>query len=79
MEHRMKTEYAAHGGSAAALSGLAEAAGLPLSAVCELAVKGELMTLFRNGETYRHRAAPEPPRSPRHAQIAMWRKRLGPL
>jgi hypothetical protein len=70
-------EFATAGASAVALRGLAEASGVPLRDVVELAAKGELRTLFANGQTYYHRSAGAPPRSPRHALLELRRKRCG--
>jgi hypothetical protein len=73
-EDRDRVEYADRG-SAAALAGLAQASGHSLEYVVRLAQKGELRTLFAGGRTYRWRMAPPPPRTPRHAQLAMWKRR----
>jgi hypothetical protein len=61
LESRDRVEFADHGGTAAALRGLAEASGNTLEYVVALAQKNELRKLFVGGRTYRHRSAEAPP------------------
>jgi hypothetical protein len=80
MSFDQRVEYA-HGGSAAALRGLARMSGQPLQHLVELAQRGELITLFRGKSkglpprTFRHEPVPA---TPHLALIALWRKRFGP-